>query len=178
MEYRHTGLPWILPSPNMPTIDTVRVYTGNCLFEGTNLSEGRGTAMPFETIGAPFVEAQKLADEMNGKRLPGVRFRPVYFQPTASKHQGELCGGVQLHVTNARAIRPVETGVTLLFAVQELFADFAFLPPLKEGSRPFIDLLGGDNLYRGDSVNVPELLARFREESAAFAEQKRQYHLY
>jgi len=178
MLFPDSGRLWVPPSLGIPRFETALLYPGTCLFEGTNLSEGRGTALPFETIGAPFVDAQALADEMNAKRLPGVRFRPVYFKPTASKHQGELCGGVQLHVTDARALRPVETGVTLLFSVKAMFRSFAFLPPIKEGSRPFIDLLGGDNVYRDESVDVPALLAQFREESIAFAERKRQYHLY
>lgn len=178
MLFSDTGRLWVPPSLGIPRFETALLYPGTCLFEGTNLSEGRGTALPFETIGAPFVDAQALADEMNAKQLPGVRFRPVYFKPTASKHQGELCGGVQLHVTDARALRPFETGVTLLYTVKTMFAEFEFLPPLKEGSRPFIDLLGGDKLFRADPVDVPELLARCREESDAFAERKRPYHLY
>ncbi len=178
MLFPDTDRLWVPPSLGIPRFETALLYPGTCLFEGTNLSEGRGTALPFETIGAPFVDAQALADEMNAKQLPGVRFRPVYFKPTASKHQGELCGGVQLHVTDAHVFQPVETGVMLLFAVKAMFHSFAFLPPIKEGSRPFIDLLGGDNVYRGESVDVPALLAQFREESAAFAERKRQYHLY
>jgi len=178
MLFSDTGRPWVPPSLGIPRFETALLYPGTCLFEGTNLSEGRGTALPLEMIGAPFVDSQALADEMNAKRLPGVMFRPVFFKPTTSKHQGELCGGVQLHITDNRDLRPVETGVELLYAVKKMFPDFAFLPPVKEGSRPFIDLLGGDKLYRGDSVDVKELLAQFREESRVFAQGKRPYHLY
>ncbi|MBO7744645.1 DUF1343 domain-containing protein [Paenibacillus sp. MWE-103] len=169
---------WVQPSMGIPRYETALLYGGTCLFEGTNLSEGRGTTLPFEIIGAPFVEPQRLADEMNAKGLPGVRFRPVYYKPTASKHQGELCGGVQLHVTDARAVRPVETGVTLLYAMKDNYEAFAWLPPFKEGSRPFIDLLGGDKLYRDEPVDLPAMLERFREESREFADRKRAYHLY
>lgn len=171
---------WIQPSMGIPRYETALLYGGTCLFEGTNVSEGRGTTFPFEIIGAPYItEPGRLADLMNAKRLPGVVFRPAYFKPNASKHAGELCAGVQLHVTDARALHAVETGVELLFAIKQAYAEaFAWLPPFKEGSRPFIDLLGGDNRYRDETVEVSALLAEFREESAAFAVRKRRYHLY
>ncbi|SFJ01326.1 Uncharacterized conserved protein YbbC, DUF1343 family [Paenibacillus sp. UNC496MF] len=178
MRFPELNRVWVQPSMGIPRYETALLYGGTCLFEGTNLSEGRGTTFPFEIIGAPFVEPQRLADEMNAKGLPGVRFRPVYYKPTASKHQGELCGGVQLHVTDARAVRPVETGVTLLYAMKDNYEEFAWLPPFKEGSRPFIDLLGGDKLYRDEPVDLQAMLERFREESREFADRKRAYHLY
>lgn len=178
MLFPDTGLTWVHPSMGIPRFETALLYPGTCLFEGTNISEGRGTTFPFEMIGAPFIEPERLAKEMNRKQLPGVRFRPVYFKPTASKHQGERCGGVQLYVTDARAIRPVETGVTLMFTIKEMYEAFAFLPPVKEGARPFIDLLCGDRLYRDESSDVPAMLASFREESRVFAERKKPFHLY
>jgi len=178
MRFPDTGRTWIHPSLGMPRYETALLYSGTCLFEGTNLSEGRGTTFPFEMIGAPFIEAQRLADEMNAKKLPGVMFRPVHFKPTFSKHQGELCGGVQLYVMDANAIRPLDVGVTLLFTIKELYEQFAFLPPIKERSRPFIDLLGGDSIYRSESIDVPVLLEQFRAESESFQEAKQQYHLY
>ncbi|WP_019003856.1 exo-beta-N-acetylmuramidase NamZ family protein [Cohnella laeviribosi] len=178
MLFPETGRIWVHPSMGIPRFETALLYAGTCLFEGTNLSEGRGTTFPFEMIGAPFIEPQRLADEMNGRKLPGVRFRPVYFKPTASKFRGELCGGVQLYVTDARAVRPLETGITLLYTIKRHYEPFAFLPPVKEGSRPFIDLLCGDSLYRDDSVGMEALLEQFREESRQFARIKRQYHLY
>jgi len=178
MQFPDTGRLWVQPSMGIPKFDTALLYPGTCLFEGTNVSEGRGTTSPFETIGAPFIDPHRLADEMNGMRLPGVLFRPVYFKPVFSKFQGELCGGVQLHVTDARALHALETGVKLMYTIKRNYEAFAFLPPLKENGRPFIDLLGGDRLYRDDPVDVPALLERFREESLAFAAVKRQYHLY
>ncbi|REK63481.1 MAG: DUF1343 domain-containing protein [Cohnella sp.] len=178
MLFPETGRIWVHPSMGIPRFETALLYAGTCLFEGTNLSEGRGTTFPFEMIGAPFIEPQRLADEMNGRKLPGVRFRPVYFKPTASKFRGELCGGVQLYVTDARAVRPLETGITLLYTIKRHYEPFAFLPPVKEGSRPFIDLLCGDSLYRDDSIGMEALLEQFREESRQFARIKRQYHLY
>lgn len=178
MLYPETGRIWVHPSMGLPRFETALLYPGTCLFEGTNLSEGRGTTFPFEMIGAPFVEPYSLAGEMNGLGLPGVRFRPVYFKPTASKFKGEPCAGVQLYVTDGRALRPLETGIALLYAIKRRYEAFAFLPPLKEGSRPFIDLLCGDSVYRDDSVGASEVVRRFREESERFSREKRQYHLY
>ncbi|WP_189010985.1 exo-beta-N-acetylmuramidase NamZ family protein [Paenibacillus marchantiophytorum] len=178
MLFPETGRQWVMPSMGIPRFETALLYTGTCLFEGTNLSEGRGTTVPFEIVGAPFIDAQKLADDMNAKKLPGVLFRPVYFKPTFSKFQGEPCSGVQLHVLDTRTIRPLETGVALLYTIKNNYEQFAFLPPVKEGSRPFIDLLGGDKVYREDSVDVPALLEQFREESQLFGQIKERYHLY
>lgn len=178
MLFPETGRIWVHPSLNVPRFETALLYGGTCLFEGTILSEGRGTTFPFEMIGAPFIEPEGLAAEMNAKRLPGVRFRPVYFQPAASKFAGELCGGVQLYVTDPRALQAVETGVTLLYTIKCNYEAFAYLPPVKENSRPFIDLLCGDKLYREGAAPLPEMLERFREESRAFAKIKEDYHLY
>ncbi len=176
--FPETGRIWVHPSLNIPRFETALLYGGTCLFEGTNLSEGRGTTFPFEMIGAPFIDAERLAEEMNGKRLPGVRFRPVYFKPTTSKFEGELCGGVQLYVTDLRAFHAVETGVTLMYTIKRNYPEFSYLPPLRENSRPFIDLLCGDKLYREGTTELPELLERFREESRDFSEEKKKYHLY
>lgn len=178
MSFPDTGLTWVHPSLGIPRYETALLYTGTCLFEGTNCSEGRGTTFPFEMIGAPFIEAQQLADKMNALRLPGVYFRPVHFKPTASKHSGELCGGVQLYITDRQVIKPLEVGVTLLFTIRDLFEPFAFLPPVKEGSRPFIDLLGGSSIYRTKDIQAKQLLEQFAEDSRQFAAMKQQYHLY
>ena len=106
MWFDQTGLPWVMPSPNMPTLDTATVYPGMCLLEGTNISEGRGTTRPFEIFGAPFIDAEQLCSELNSLRLPGVFFRENYFQPTFHKFAGELCGGAQLHVTDRETFQP------------------------------------------------------------------------
>ncbi|OAS20688.1 exo-beta-N-acetylmuramidase NamZ family protein [Paenibacillus oryzisoli] len=178
MLFPETGRPWIMPSIGIPRFETVVLYPGTCIIEGTNLSEGRGTTAPFEIVGAPFIHAQELADEMNAKQMPGVVFRPVYFKPSFSKFQGEQCAGVQIHVLDSRAVRPIDIGVTLMYTIRNKYEQFSFLPPLREGSRPFIDLLGGGSYYREAEVNVPALLEQFREESNEFARRKQQYHLY
>ncbi|EES72168.1 hypothetical protein POTG_03262 [Paenibacillus sp. oral taxon 786 str. D14] len=178
MLFPETGRIWVHPSLNMPRFETALLYGGTCLFEGTNLSEGRGTTFPFEMIGAPYIQPEKLAAELNAKRLPGVLFRPVYFKPTTSKHEGELCGGVQLYVTDPRALHAVETGYILLDTIRRNYEEFAFLPPMQENHLSFIDMLSGDKLLREETLPLPELLEQFREESRAFAAMKQQYHLY
>ena len=109
-----TDLPWVMPSPNMPTLDTAVVYPGTVLFEGILLSEGRGTTRPFELVGAPWIDAESFARDMNGLGLPGVHFRPAVFEPTFQKHAKQACGGCQIHVVDRQAFRPVLTGVALI----------------------------------------------------------------
>jgi len=182
--FDETGLPWVLPSPNMPTPETALVYPGGCLLEGTNISEGRGTTRPFELVGAPWIDGHALADELHRQDLPGVRFRPTSFCPTFHKHVGESCGGVQLHVTDRRAFRPLRTGVALLAATHRLWPDrFRWREQPYEfvHDRPAIDLLaGGEWLRRGVEEERPlgELVGRWAAEEAAFSERRRPHLLY
>jgi len=145
MWFDETGLPWVPPSPNMPTLETAAVYPGTCLFEGTNLSEGRGTTRPFEMIGAPWIEPHRWARRLNALGLPGVRFRPCRFRPTFSKYAGERCGGIQLHILDRELFRPVETALHMLHSLRELWPGRLQWLPSEEGP-PLIDLLygGGD----------------------------------
>ena len=122
--FDQTGLPWIQPSPNLPTIDTAAVYPGMVLFEGTQCSEGRGTTRPFEFIGAPFIRSRHYADYCNSLELPGVYFRPASFLPTFNKHAGEMCGGVQVHVTDRGRYEPYLTGIAAVSAVRSLYPGF------------------------------------------------------
>src|SRR4029450_10267956 len=124
MYWDETGPPWVLPPPNMPTLDTAIVYPGTVLFEGTMLSEGRGTTRPFELIGAPWIEAGELASRPNGVGLPGVYFRAAFFEPTFQKHARQTCGGCQIHVLDRLAFAPVRTAV-------ELIAEFSRQHPVK-----------------------------------------------
>ncbi|GAB2720791.1 exo-beta-N-acetylmuramidase NamZ domain-containing protein [Paenibacillus thermoaerophilus] len=182
MDYAATGLPWIMPSPNMPTLDTVRVYPGTCLLEGTNLSEGRGTTRPFEWFGAPWLDGHRTAEALNARKLPGVHFHPVYATPAFSKHAGELCGGVRLFVTDAAAFEPVRAGLYILHTVASLYPErFEWLPPFREGMKPFVDLLAGGDEVRhavGDEVRLRELLVRWEEEARQWQELRRDYLLY
>ncbi|MFM7926682.1 MAG: exo-beta-N-acetylmuramidase NamZ domain-containing protein [Pirellula sp.] len=118
MYFDDCELPWVMPSPNMPTLDTAIVYPGQCLLEGTNLSEGRGTTRPFEISGAPWIDAMKLARTMQAMELPGVVFRPVWFRPTFQKHAGVDCSGVQIHVVDRKRFTPVRTSLALLIAMR------------------------------------------------------------
>lgn len=179
MLYADTGLPWVMPSPNMPTADAALVYSGIGMFGGTNLSEGVGTTRPFELVGAPWLDAQELADRMNAFKLPGVIFRPAYFTPKFSKNEGKVCGGVQIHVTDPKVYRAVETGVTLLYTIQELSGDqFRFNPAWREGYKPSIDLATGDNSLRLGRYSLPELITLWNGEAAEFKELSRPYLLY
>jgi uncharacterized protein YbbC (DUF1343 family) len=151
MLWEDTGLPWVAPSPNMPTPDTARVYPGGCLIEGTNLSEGRGTTRPFEWVGAPYLDAHRYAEGLERLRLPGVRFRPVRFRPTFHKWAGRLCGGVQVHVEHRGRFKPFLTGLALLaVARQQARRRFAWRrPPYEfELKRLPIDILLGTDAIR------------------------------
>jgi uncharacterized protein YbbC (DUF1343 family) len=146
-----TGLAWVMPSPNMPTLSTATVYSGTVLVEGTNLSEGRGTTRPFELIGAPFLDGDRMVSYLNGLNLPGARFRPAWFRPTFDKWCGELCGGVQVHVIDRTCFRPFHTGLALLRAAMELAPrEFAWRqPPFEyEYNRLPIDILAGTDRVR------------------------------
>lgn len=178
MLFPETGRLWVAPSLNLPKFDAALLYPGTCLFEGTNLSEGRGTTSPFDTIGAPYVDGREFAAVMNGMGLPGVKFRPVFFVPTVSKHAGCLCQGVQIHVTDAGALRPVEVGVRMIYALKERYEEFHFLE-MKEGEAlAYVDVLSGDDDMTDESVDVETLLEKYRKDSEQFRERKRKFHLY
>ena len=177
-----TGLPWFTPSPNLPTLDCAVIYPGLCLFEGTNLSEARGTTHPFEWFGAPWVDAPALARELNSRALPGAAFRPVYFEPTYSKHFGVRCAGVQTHVTDRALFKPFTTGLHVVDAVMGMHPrDFAFLPASWEGRNPHFDLLSGDARIREGLVArapVAEITALYGADEADWKKQKKRWHLY
>jgi uncharacterized protein YbbC (DUF1343 family) len=146
-----TTLPWVLPSPNMPTVESAIVYPGTVLFEGTNVSEGRGTTKPFEIVGAPWVAADRFTTELNSLGLPGVRFRPVVFEPTFHKHAATSCGGCQIHVLDRTRFLAVETGVALTIAFRAADPDrFRWRdPPYEyEHEKLPIDILAGASTLR------------------------------
>jgi len=153
MWFDDTGLPWVMPSPNIPTLDTTTVYPGMCLLESTNLSEGRGTTRPFEIFGAPFIEPEVLLRRLKEYRLPGVVFRPMYFQPTFQKHAGSMCRGAQIHVTDREKFKPFKTGTAVIKAVRELYPKhFQWKkPPYEyETEKMPIDILAGTDRLRRD----------------------------
>lgn len=185
--YDATGLPWILPSPNMPTLDTAFVYPGMCLVEGTELSEARGTTKPFELVGAPFVsyaEARELAATLNREDLPGVVFRALVFTPTFHKFGGRRCGGVQVHVVDRRVFRPYLTGVAVLRAFRHMFPEgFRWRTRRYEfvDDKPAVDLLaGGPELREGidAGLSLDALAAAWRPAEEDFRRRRERWLLY
>jgi uncharacterized protein YbbC (DUF1343 family) len=183
--FDETGLAWVLPSPNIPTFATTVVYPGAVLFEGTNISEGRGSNKPFELIGAPWVEdADAFAAGLNAVGLAGVHFRPHYFEPVYQKHANTTCGGVEIHVTDRQAFAPVEAGVVLIDAFYRASpTDCAWRPPPYEYEyvKPPIDMLYGSTRLR-DAVeageSVRDLARQWPDEIKPFLELRRKFLLY
>lgn len=178
--FDETDLPWVQPSPNLPTLDSVTLYPGTCLLEGTNLSEGRGTTRPFEIVGAPWIDPFAFADELARRDLPGIAFRPVTFTPTGSKHARVSCGGAQIHIRDRAALRPVQLGIHLLHAACRLNRE-AFRWSTGTDGRAFIDLLLGSSTPRellDADAPVAEVTVDWAEQAAAFAVRRRTHLLY
>lgn len=179
MTFRDWNHYWVMPSLGIPRFETALLYPGTCLIEGTCLSEGRGTADPFAIIGAPFIEAERFSRSMNHLNLPGVVTTPVYFTPTTSKHQGQLCGGIHLHITDEKQLRPVELGVRLLDLLRKCYPDdFRLLPPFREGGKPFLSLLAGHRAFESPQWDAEEILNRYARECEDFRLRKAPYELY
>jgi len=180
--FDQTGLPFVPPSPNLPTLSAMTVYPGTCLVEGTNVSEGRGTTKPFEYIGAPWLNAELLARDLNDLALDGVRFRPVYFTPTFSKFQGQACEGVHIYVTDRERLRPVELSVRLMAHIKERYPyEFAWREPWTEGGHYPIDLLcGGDTVRKHLDAGKPlsDLFGQWQPGLDAFSSQRAKFLLY
>jgi uncharacterized protein YbbC (DUF1343 family) len=184
MTWEETGLPWIAPSPNMPTTATALVYPGGCLIEATEISEGRGTTRPFQLNGAPFVDPKRLADDLNGRGLPGAVFVPTYFRPQFQKHKGKVCGGVELLVTDRHAFPSYRAGVELLDALHRLWPEeFAWREAPYEfvSDRPAIDLLTGGPECREaieKGAGLEDWIAGWKSDEEAFREERREILLY
>jgi len=176
MDYDDTGLPFVLPSPNMPTVSTTFVYPATGLIEGTNVSEGRGTTKPFELIGAPYINSDELAGKLNALRLPGVKFRAASFTPTFSKHAGKLSHGVEIYITDREAFKAVPTGLHIIKTIQDLYpGDFEFL-----AANNFNLLIGNgwimSRIKEGSTVN--EILKEYQVKQDAFKKVRKNYLLY
>jgi uncharacterized protein YbbC (DUF1343 family) len=172
--YEASGLPWVLPSPNMPTTDTALVYSGTCMFEGTVVSEGRGTCRPFELLGADGID-RHWAEAANELGLPGVEFREAYFAPTFDKFQGKTVGGVQLHVRDRDTYDPIRTGIALLVTAKQVWNGFAWHPD------DHIELLTGSTLVRtmvDAGAGTDDIVGAWQDELAAFRAVRKQYLLY
>lgn len=181
--YDELGLDWVMPSPNMPTIDTTMVYPGTVFFEGTKVSEGRGTTRPFEIIGAPYIDAETLAKEMNSMKLEGVYFRPIWFIPTFQKHANKACGGVFIHVTSRKTFKPVITGIALLKKIRELYKEFQWQDPPYEyvfDRNPFDVIAGSFRLRKAieNGASIHDIASSWKEDEATFIEIRKKYLIY
>lgn len=174
--FDETGLPWIFPSPNIPTLESATVYPGWCLIEGTNLSEGRGTTRPFELVGAPWIDGLSLAEALNSLRLPGVLFRPVWFTPTFSKHKDLACSGIQVHVVDRNRFDPVRTVLHFLRIAERLYPG-----QFEYRDSGFDRLAGTDTLrrqLRDHAVNIDGIVEGWKSELDRFAKIRQKYLLY
>ena len=173
--HNETGLPWVMPSPNMPTLETATVYPGQVFLEGTNLSEGRGTTRPFELLGAPWLDGYELAHRLNALKLPGVMFREAWFTPTFSKFSGERCGGVQLHVSDRNSYRSFVTMLHILRTIMEL------APGKLQFHAKYFDKIMGSSRIRlalQQQTGVAEMIASYAQEAQGFSELRRAYLIY
>jgi uncharacterized protein YbbC (DUF1343 family) len=184
MYFKDTGLPWIAPSPNLPTPVSTMVYPGQVLWEGTNVSEGRGTTQPFELFGAPYFNLKKVLAVLKGDRMPGAILRPAAFEPAFNKWQGKLCRGFQIHITDPHQFQPYITALKLIQAVRFQHRDqFKWKPPPYEYEfdRLPIDLLIGDQEIRKRLENfdaIDEIEKSWQDDLSAFIAMSRKYHLY
>ncbi|HUF05061.1 MAG TPA: DUF1343 domain-containing protein [Aridibacter sp.] len=184
LEYEDTGCSWVMPSPNMPAVDTAFVFPGTVFFEGTSVSEGRGSTRPFEQIGAPYIDPERLAKEMKDLGLPGVLFRPNGFLPTFQKFAGRPCGGVFLHVTDRKDFRPVITGIALLGKILEIYPEeFTWKEPPYEyvyDRNPF-DVIAGTYELRKmleERSKVSEIEEVWQPQEREFRELRHKYLIY
>jgi len=175
MWFDETNLPWIIPSPNMPTVDTAAVYPGQVFLEGTNISEGRGTTKPFEVFGAPWIDGDELTSRLNELNLKGVRFREAWFSPTFSKYKGESCGGAQIHVLDRGEYRPFETSLHIIKIVMDMYPHhFRF-------HQEYFDNIMGTSKIREaleEGEDVKEIVKSYAQQLSSFSELRKSYLLY
>ena len=177
------SLPWVLPSPNLPTIESTICYIGTVLFEGTDLSEGRGTTKPFELIGAPWLRADELVSHFNSKGIDGAILRPAYFTPSFSKHSGELCHGFQIHITDRKHFDPFSLGLYLVEYIRNTHPEFSFrgesaLTAEAKDQKLFIDLLLGTDEFRKGTLSADQLISTHAQKVATFKKNSEKYWLY
>jgi uncharacterized protein YbbC (DUF1343 family) len=182
--FNDTGLCWTMPTPNMPDFSTALVYPGMCLLEGTNISEGRGTTKPFEVFGAPWIDPFTLVKKLNQKKIPGIRFRPVFYMPTFNKYKGRLCGGAQVYVTNDRRYDPFSMGLEIIQVIRTLYPDkFKWRKPPYEHEKdkmPFEILAGNSWIkeYMEKNQPVSSIRQRWQMDLYRFKRKRRKYLLY
>jgi len=175
MWYDQTGLPWILPSPNMPTLDTASLYPGQVFLEGTNVSEGRGTTKPFELFGAPWIDGYELTRQLNQMDLPGIYFREAWFTPVFSKYQGELCGGAQIHITERDLYKPFFTSLCIIQVISGMYPE-----QFKFYQEYFDKIMGTDKIRKSleDHEDINSIIDSYHDELQDFLELRKPYLLY
>lgn len=186
MLWSDTSRDYIQSSPAMPNLTTALHYPGSCMLEGTRLSEGRGTSLPFQVVGTPYLDGETLADSLNAKGISGVRFRPHAFMPTSSKYAGDTCYGVQLHITDIEHFEPIQAWLATIIEIKTLYPDqFEWLPPhqidYERGSEYHFDRLMGSRSYRkriDDGQSVDDLIKGWSEYCTQFRSDREQYLLY
>lgn len=179
MYFEDTGLPWVAPSPNMPTVDTAVLYPGTCLFEASALSEGRGTTQPFQLLGAPDID-HAWEEALNAQDLPGVRFREGYFNPTFSKWSGQVCGGVEVQVTDRKRFDPIRTGLSMIITQRQLFDQYGWRDQDGPGSYWLDKLTGNENIRLAieAGADIDEVSCVWADDLAEFADLRRSYLIY
>ncbi len=178
MHFKDTQVPFVLPSPNIPTFDTIYAYMATCYFEGTNLSEGRGTTKPFQIFGAPWFKSKAVLEALKPYDLKGVSFRKHFFTPTFSKHANVLCEGLEMYVTDTQAFEPVKTGVILIHVIEKIHPEFSFIQPPKTSQNLFFNLLMGGDFIEKKTLTLDEILAKMKADKEQFMTMKERYHLY
>ncbi len=173
-----TDLPWVAPSPNCPDLSAAIVYIGTCIFEGTNVSEGRGTTLPFEVIGAPWIDSSRLEKRMAGLQLQGVHFRRTSFKPTFSKHQGQLCHGVQVHVIDRGGAEVFLAGLQLLETIRDMYPDKLEYLSWDGGATHSLDKLLGTDAFRLSRLSADEMVSKHASGVAAFSQAVQPFLLY
>lgn len=177
--FEATGCRWIMPSPNIPTPEIALYFNSTCVFEGTNVAEGRGTTLPFKIIGAPYINADELADKMNAFQFKGVYFRPVHFNPVAFKYKGEMCNGVEIYVLNRHEFTPVKIGWALLDTIRKLYPNnFMVNLPYKEGRPCMLELNTGCSFIKENKYTLEEQFAIIDKETEEFIKIREKYLLY
>lgn len=179
MYYEDTNLLWVMPSPNLPTPLTALIYNATCIFEGTNISEGRGTTAPFQVVGAPFIDPFAYAKLLNEFNFPGVYFRPLYFTPTFSKNEKKLCGGVELHILNKDEFTPVKVGWTMLEVVRNMYPkEFKVLPPYVKGRPCMLEFNTGAGYIKNQEYSLDEQMKIIDRETKTFQDTRKKYLVY
>lgn len=177
--YEDTGCLWIMPSPNFPTVTTAVCYNATCIFEGTNVAEGRGTTTPFEYVGAPYVNPYDYANELNKLGLEGVYFRPLYFTPTFSKYTNETCGGVQVHILDRDKFQAVKTGWAMLDIIRRMYPnDYKTSLPYKEGCKCMLEFNTGCTYIKDQTYTLEEQFKIIERDTEEFKKTRAKYLIY